>query len=152
MSRKTDPKVTGLTPEEEKRNIDEEQNRLLQKMIERQEHDIRLTRITAFAECSLLAVLVIVFAILVPRFYKTVQSVEDAMERVDLLVDHAEESLSEVTDLAQDADDVIEANGEKIGLAIDNFNSVDFDSLNKSISEIAQIIEPVVDVVNILRE
>ena len=144
--------MTGLTPEEEKRNIDEEQNRLLQKMIERQEHDIRLTRITAFAECSLLAVLVIVFAILVPRFYKTVQSVEDAMERVGLLVDHAEESLSEVTDLAQDADDVIEANGEKIGLAIDNFNSVDFDSLNKSISEIAQIIEPVVDVVNILRE
>lgn len=152
MSRKTDSQVTGRTPEEEKRNIDEEQTRLLQKMIERQEHDIKLARITAFAECSLLAVLVIVFAVLVPRFYKTVQTVEESMERVDILVDHAEESLSEVTDLAKDADDVIEANGEKISLAIDNFNSVDFESLNKSISEIAEVIEPVVDVVNILRE
>ena len=147
MSRKTDPEVTGRAPEEEKRNIDEEQTRLLQKMIERQEHDIRLARIIAFAECSLLAVLVIVFAILVPRFYKTVQTVEKSMERVDILVDHAEESLSEVTDLAKDADDVIEANGEKISLAIDNFNSVDFDSLNTSISNIANFLEPVVELV-----
>jgi len=140
------------TAMEEKHSVDAEQTRLLQKMIERQERDIKVSRITAFAECALLAVLIMVFAILVPRFYATVHRVEETMDEVDILVDHAEESLSEVTNFAKDADEVIEANGEKVSLAIDNFNSVDFESLNKSISEIAEVIEPVIEVVNILKE
>ena len=135
-----------------KKTVDEEQTLLLQKMIERQERDIRLSRITAIAECALLTALIIVFALLVPKFLTTVTRVQEAMEEVDVLVEHAEESMSEITDLVRDADSIIMSNEEAISEAIENFNSVDFESLNQSISELAQIMEPVVEVVRILRE
>lgn len=144
---------------EEKKTIDEEQSRLLQKMIERQEKDILISRITAIAECALLAVLVIVFGILVPKFFKTVARVEESMDRVDMLVADAETALTDLTGLAedaevtlgriktlaQDADTVLQDNDEALTQAIDNFNSVDFESLNRSISHIADVIEPIVE-------
>lgn len=136
----------------DKKTVDEEQNLLLQKMIERQERDIRVSRITAAAECILLGALIIVFALLVPKFLTTVTRVQEAMEEVDVLVEQAEESMSEITSLARDADTIIMSNEEAISEAIENFNSVDFDSLNQSISELAQIMEPVAEVVRILKE
>ena len=142
----TDGQNTG------KNAVDEEQTLLLQKMIERQERDIRVARITATAECILLAALIIVFALLVPKCLTTVTRVQEAMEEVDVLVEQAEESMSEITSLARDADAIIMSNEEAISEAIENFNSVDFDSLNQSISELAQIMEPVAEVVRILKE
>ena len=97
-------------------------------------------------------VLIIVFALLVPKFLTTVTRVQEAMEEVDVLVEQAEESMSEITSLARDADAIIMSNEEAISEAIENFNSVDFDSLNQSISELAQIMEPVAEVVRILKE
>ena len=106
-------------------------------MIERQEKDILISRITAIAECALLAVLVIVFGILVPKFFKTVARVEESMDRVDMLVADAETALTDLTGLAedaevtlgriktlaQDADTVLQDNDEALTQAIDNFNT-----------------------------
>jgi hypothetical protein len=59
-------------------------------MIEKQEHDIRLTKVIAFAECALLVVLSVVFLVLIPRFFTTVQKVEATMEDVNDLIDLSE--------------------------------------------------------------
>ena len=48
-----------------KEEVDREQSALLKKMIEKQEHDIKLTKVIAFAECSLLVVLIVVFLVLI---------------------------------------------------------------------------------------
>ena len=130
-----------------KESVDEKQTRLLETMIKRQERDIRINRITAWAECLLLTVLIIVFAVLVPRFLKTVQRVDRTMEEVDVLLGQAQEAMSEMVDLARDMDEVVQENDEAISEAIANFNSVDFDSLNTSISNIANFLEPVVELV-----
>ena len=134
-----------------KNQIDEEQNRLLQKMIERQERDIVISRVTAFAECILLAALIIVFAILIPRFFKTVKTVEESMEQIQQLVEQAQSSLVEITDLARDADQVIEANETAVGEAIENFNTIDFDSLNSSIQSIKEAVEPLAKAASFLK-
>ena len=134
-----------------KNQIDEEQNRLLQKMIERQERDIVISRVTAFAECILLAALIIVFAILIPRFFKTVKTVEESMEQIQQLVDQAQSSLVEITDLARDADQVIETNETAVGDAIANFNTIDFESLNASIQSIKDAVEPLAKAANFLK-
>ena len=156
MSKKKENQVLDQAIEEmmshSEGNVDAEQTRLLRKMLERQDRDSTLARIIAFAEIGLLIVLIIVFAFLVPRFLNTVRKVNATMESVDELVDQAKESLSEVTDLAVDADKVIEANEEAVKEAIKNFNSVDFESLNNSISGLAEVIQPIVDVVKILKE
>ena len=138
-------------PDYDLRKMDEEQNMLLQKMIERQERDIILSRITAFAECALLIGLLIVFLLLVPKFINMLTKVEQEMEHVDSLIEDVEESLIQITALAVDADEVVKENDEAIAEALENFNKVDFDSLNESISSIADIIAPVVDFVNVLR-
>ena len=135
-----------------KPNVDEEQTRLLRKMIERQNQDLKLSRVIAFAECALLAVLIIVFAFLVPRFLFAVERVKTSMDQVDQLVDHAETSMSEMVDLVRDADRVAENNEESVGEAIRNFNSVDFESLNRSIASISKVVEPVADIIKILKE
>lgn len=131
-----------------KDQIDREQTQLLQKMIQRQEKDILISRITAIAECTLLAALIIVFSLLVPKFLNTVSRVEETMNQIDLLIDQTEQSLITISDLAIDADELIISNDEAIAEAITNFNNVDFESLNESIANLADIIKPVVEIVH----
>ena len=141
-----------MTEEEIKKfKIDEEQTRLLQQLIRRQEKGNLLNHITAIAECVLLAALIIVFSLLVPRFLKTVQTVEESMAQVQDFVDQAQASLIEITDLATDVDVVVEANSIAISDAITNFNSVDFEGLNKSISNIKDAVEPLANVANFFK-
>ena len=128
---------------------DAEQTMLLRKMIERQDHDIKLSRVIAFAECALLAVLIIIFAVLIPRFFKTVNKVDSTMEQVDELIVQAQSSMSGVMVLVEDADSVITANDTAIADAIENFNSVDFDSLNESIASLAKIVKPILEVLEV---
>lgn len=135
-----------------KKMTDAEQTVLLRKMIERQEHDIRLSRIIAFAECALLAILIIIFAVLVPRFFKTVKQVDSTMVQVDSLIEQAQGSLSGINTFVQDADSVILENEAAISTAIDNFNSVDFDSLNQSIASLARILKPLLEVLEVFEK
>ncbi len=135
-----------------KKMTDAEQTVLLRKMIERQEHDIRLSRIIAFAECALLAILIIIFAVLVPRFFKTVKQVDSTMVQVDSLIEQAQSSLSGINIFVQDADSVILENEAAISTAIDNFNSVDFDSLNQSIASLARILKPLLEVLEVFEK
>ncbi|MBR2764677.1 MAG: hypothetical protein IKE03_01665 [Blautia sp.] len=138
------------TPEQGKDRIDEEQTKLLQMLIRRQEKDVMINRITALAMCMLLCILVVVFALLVPRFLRTLSLVDEKMESVSVFVDQAQQSLEEITLLVEDADDVILANEKDLAEAIDHFNNVDFDSLNESINNIREIIGPLSKVMSLL--
>jgi predicted PurR-regulated permease PerM len=93
-----------------KEEVDREQSALLKKMIEKQEHDIKLTKVIAFAECSLLVVLIVVFLVLIPRFFTTVQKVESTMEDVNHLIETSEKSLKNIQDLVADADEIMMTN------------------------------------------
>ena len=132
-----------------KEEVDREQSALLKKMIERQEHDIKLTKVIAFAECSLLVVLIVVFLVLIPRFFTTVQKVETTMEDVNQLIDLTEKSLENIQDLVADADEIMMKNEQSIASALENFNKVDFDSLNRSITSLGDIMQPILDMLNV---
>ena len=132
-----------------KEEVDREQSALLKKMIEKQEHDIKLTKVIAFAECSLLVVLIVVFLVLIPRFFTTVQKVETTMEDVNQLIDLTEKSLENIQDLVADADEIMMKNEQSIASALENFNKVDFDSLNRSISSLGDIMQPILDMLSV---
>ncbi len=132
-----------------KEEVDREQSALLKKMIEKQEHDIKLTKVIAFAECSLLVVLIVVFLVLIPRFFTTVQKVETTMEDVNQLIDLTEKSLENIQDLVADADEIMMKNEQSIASALENFNKVDFDSLNRSITSLGDIMQPILDMLNV---
>lgn len=132
-----------------KEEVDREQSALLKKMIEKQEHDIKLTKVIAFAECSLLVVLIVVFLVLIPRFFTTVQKVESTMEDVNHLIETSEKSLKNIQDLVADADEIMMNNEQSIASALENFNKVDFDSLNRSISSLGDVMQPVLDMLSV---
>ena len=132
-----------------KEEVDREQSALLKKMIDKQEHDIKLTKVIAFAECSLLVVLIVVFLVLIPRFFTTVQKVETTMEDVNQLIDLTEKSLENIQDLVADADEIMMKNEQSIASALENFNKVDFDSLNRSITSLGDIMQPILDMLNV---
>jgi predicted PurR-regulated permease PerM len=132
-----------------KEEVDREQSALLKKMIEKQEHDIRLTKVIAVAECSLLIVLIVVFLIMIPRFFTTVKKVETTMEDVNDLIDLTEKSLENIQDLVTDADEVMMKNEQSIASALENFNKVDFDSLNRSIASLGDIMQPILEVLKV---
>ena len=132
-----------------KEEVDREQSKLKKKMIEKQEHDIKLTKVIAFAECSLLVVLIVVFLVLIPRFFTTVQKVETTMEDVNQLIDLTEKSLENIQDLVADADEIMMKNEQSIASALENFNKVDFDSLNRSITSLGDIMQPILDMLNV---
>ena len=141
-----------LFDDNKKLSVDEEQNRLLQLMIKRQERDIVLSRITAYAECAMLLVLIIVFALLVPKFLTAVTQVEEAMDEVHVLTEDAEEALTQIVALVEDVDSVVKENEEEIGEAIENFNSVDFEGLNETVSNIEKIVSDLEGVLSRLEE
>jgi predicted PurR-regulated permease PerM len=132
-----------------KEEVDREQSALMKKMIEKQEHDIRLTKIIAFAECSLLIVLIVVFLVMIPRFFTTVKKVEATMEDVNELIDTSQKSLENIQDLVADADDIMMKNEQSIANALENFNKVDFDSLNRSIASLGDIMQPILEVLKV---
>ena len=132
-----------------KEEVDREQSALLKKMIEKQEHDIKLTKVIAFAECSLLVVLIVVFLVLIPRFFTTVQKVETTMVDVNQLIDLTQKSLEHIQDLVADADEIMMKNEQSIASALENFNKVDFDSLNRSITSLGDIMQPILDMLNV---
>ena len=132
-----------------KEEVDREQSALLKKMIDKQEHDIKLTKVIAFAECSLLVVLIVVFLVLIPRFFTTVQKVESTMEDVNHLIETSEKSLKNIQDLVADADEIMMKNEQSIASALENFNKVDFDSLNRSISSLGDIMQPILDMLSV---
>ena len=132
-----------------KEEVDREQSALLKKMIDKQEHDIKLAKVIAFAECSLLVVLIVVFLVLIPRFFTTVQKVESTMEDVNHLIETSEKSLKNIQDLVADADEIMMKNEQSIASALENFNKVDFDSLNRSISSLGDIMQPILDMLSV---
>lgn len=126
-------------------DVDKEQTILLKMMVDRQERDFRIQRIIAFSEVTLLIVMIIISIIAVPRIFQTTQKVESTMQEVNTLLVQAKDSLTQITELAEDADRVMSDNEKAIKEAIENFNSVDFASLNRSISSLADVMQPMVD-------
>ena len=120
---------------------------ILHKMMEKQEKGIRLNRIVAFSECFLLAIMLTVTLVLGPVILRTVRNVNDVLEQVDTLVDNVEGSLEEIKVLAQDADDLVVANEEAVNEAIGHFNEVDFESLNRSIERLSNVLKPMSEIV-----
>ncbi len=70
------------------------------------------------------------------------ESVEEAAEILDELKVSAEESLRSVETMTGSATKMIEENTKNVEDAFNNFNSIDFETLNKAISDLSEVVEP----------
>ncbi|MCF0146164.1 MAG: hypothetical protein HUJ73_06210 [Eubacterium sp.] len=123
----------------------------------------RLITVLLCVNAALVVVILAAVLVVVPKTTKLIDEAEAALARVQEISAQAEETLKNadaligdvdvlvgdidvmmknVDVLVKDADKVLVDNTEGMNEAIANFNKMDFDSLNKAIQELAEVVEP----------
>ncbi len=109
---------------------------------------LRMTRCGVCLLALLLAAVCAVSAILVPRTLRTLEKVDGALTTLDSLAETAEAALQAANETAQNTNKLVADNADAVSEAMEKFNSVDFDSLNKAIKDLSDIVEPLAKVAN----
>ena len=103
--------------------------------MDKESKSLRYARINVYLTAALLLVLCVGMLLVLPRALKTLRHAEDTLDRIDSLAVTAEEALTAANTLITD-------NADAAGSMMEKFNSVDFDTLNKAIQDLADIVEP----------
>ncbi len=109
---------------------------------------LRYARIGVWLLGALLAVAFIASAILIPKALRTLDHVDATLAGIDSLSETAEEALAAANAAADNANKLVADNADAVAEAMEKFNSVDFESLNKAIKDLSDIVEPLAKVSN----
>ena len=110
---------------------------------------LRCARTVVWLLGALLAVICVVSVILVPRALRALERVDDTLSGVDSLTRTAEAALTTANAAAERANKLVADNADAVAEAMEKFNSVDFDSLNRAIKDLADIVAPLARVSNL---
>ena len=102
---------------------------------------LRFVRIGTCASLALILIIAVALLVAVPRVMRTLDHMEQTLSSIDELAVSA--------DTALDAANVmIEGNADAVTEAMQKFNSVDFENLNKAIKDLSDVVEPLARVSN----
>ncbi len=109
---------------------------------------LRCARLIVILTGGVLAVLCVAALLLVPRAARMIEHTEQTLSRLDELVETADAALVSASAAAENANWLVADNSDAVSEAMDKFNSVDFDALNRAINDLADIVEPLAKVSN----
>lgn len=116
----------------------------------KQIRDINKKRLfwTRISVC-LVAVLLILFATVVPVVIKTLETAQSTMVKADEALSQAEDIMTDMTttiDSMEKAVDsitnLVDDSSDSLVKAFDNINSIDFEGLNSAITDLGNVVEP----------
>lgn len=113
------------------------------------ENLLRCARIGVWLLGALLAVVCLVSIIVVPRTLRMLDRADDTLTNIDSLARTAEAALTTANAAADNANRLVADNADAVAEAMEKFNSVDFDSLNRAIKDLADIVAPLARVSNL---
>ena len=116
--------------------------------MENENKTLRYTRVTAFLTGALLVVICVVAVLLVPRAVRILDHAEETLSAIDATAETANAALVAANTAADTANRLVADNADAVSEAMEKFNSVDFDALNKAINDLADIVEPLARVSN----
>ncbi len=148
--------------ESTEKNTDE----LLREILKYQKRSSRMTRIAAIAVIFIVAVFAVAVGLIIPRAVNLVDHVSNSLAEVDAMIDHAGgmmENINKVTeefnDLIADAsilidnsNSMVEDNTDAITETVNKLNSMDFDTLNKAIKDLSNVVEPLAKFFNVFKK
>ncbi len=85
---------------------------------------------------------------LVPPALHALSHAEETLSDIDGLVSTADAALTAANAAASTANKVVADNADAVSDAMEKINSVDFDTLNRAINDLADIVEPLARVSN----
>ena len=109
---------------------------------------LRCARLTVILTGGILAVLCVAALLLVPKEANMIDHTERTLSRIDELAEAADAALTSASTAAENANQLVADNSDAVSEAMDKFNSVDFDALNRAINDLADIVEPLAKVSN----
>lgn len=101
-----------------------------------------LARIRTYVSVAILVIILLVSVILVPKVITTMNTVEETAGNLNRVATGIQTSLEGVDKLIESTNKMVETNTKDMEDALNNFNSIDFDSLNGAIEDLASVVEP----------
>ncbi len=129
---------------------------LLLEILNHQKKSSRITRIAAFAVIFIVALFAISLVIITPKIVGFIDHAKQSLAEVDVLIAESDTVISEINDITSEVDvlvdqantlfensnAMVEENTDAITEAVQKLNSVDFDTLNKAIKDLSEVVEP----------
>ncbi len=115
---------------------------LLIEIAKGQRKEARSGRISAIAIIALCLAVVIALGTVIPTLATTLGKVYDTLDQAEKAAVSAQQSLKEVDELVGNFNDVVVDNSDSMNKAISRVSEIDVDSLNRSIEELASILDP----------
>ncbi|MBQ9459541.1 MAG: hypothetical protein IJU66_06360 [Oscillospiraceae bacterium] len=123
----------------------------------------RYMRLNVWLTAAVLAALCLALVLVVPRVTAAVDRLTGTLSRLDAVLSEvndlsdkaddtlaaATQALESATEAADNANRLVEDNSDAVAEAMEKFNSVDFEALNRAINDLADIVEPLAKVANL---
>lgn len=145
--------------------VESEETELLKNLLERQNKQLRYSRIMGIALTVMVVILLVVCLILVPEVVNTLGKVNNLIDQADATIaevdtqlanldttfDSLNEMSGEITTAADGINGLVDDNAEVLTEAMGKLNAIDFDGLNQSISDLQSVVEPMANFMNKFR-
>lgn len=122
---------------------------LLIELVKEQKKSSRRSLITAISLVAICLIFGAVVLIIVPKVISTLNNAYQAIDRIqtvaanaDKAIESVEQSLDGIDEMVKNVDKVVVDNSDAVGQTVEKVSSIDIASLNKSIKELSEIIEP----------
>ncbi len=121
----------------------------LEELLKKQEKMLRITRLSGLAVLALAVTIVIACVILVPKAVNTMLQIETLAQEASVLVENANTTLegidamsAEIQTAADGINGLVEDNSSVLTESMTKLNSIDFEGLNKAITDLGAVVEP----------
>ena len=122
---------------------------LLVELLKEQKKTSRRSLITASALVAICVMIGIAVLIIVPKVistlnnaYKAIDGIQTVVVNADKAISSVEQSLDGIDEMVKNVDKVVVDNTEAVSKTVDQMSNIDVATLNKSIKELSEIIEP----------
>ncbi len=115
---------------------------LLIEIAKQQRKEAKSGRISAIAMICLVVAFVIALSVFVPLAANTLEKVNTTLTEAENVAVSAQESLDEIDEMVNNFNGVIVDNTDSVNDALKKVGEIDVQSLNKSIEELASILDP----------
>lgn len=115
---------------------------LLIEIAKSQRKETKSGRISAIATVALAIAFIITLSVFLPIAVSTLEKVNTTLTEAENVAIAAQESLDEIDSMVENFNGVIVDNTDSVNKALNKVGSFDVDSLNRSIEELASILDP----------
>lgn len=139
----------GVSMEEKKVISEMTDHELLVELVEQQQSSSRNSKILVVIMAIIAAVAVIAAAFVVPKAMQTLNEANTIILQGEETLTEVDGIIADIAPLTKNANSLIEDNSEAVTEAMNNIKNIDFDSLNRSIKNLADVLQPLAEFFNI---